>query len=177
SPPSEFDGDCTKGKVWHDTMLLFVNANIWQDDKHKFCILLSYFKTGRVLTWASAASEVFNSTGSYPWVDFAAFLKAFELEFVDPNDEANCATRLAHDQSWYQGHMALDSYIDVFDDLAKRANFVDVLGKPLQNLERVVTNYFRRGLRPEIEKHIALESGAPSATDLNGWKSRARSYV
>ncbi|KAF7366597.1 Retrotrans-gag domain-containing protein [Mycena sanguinolenta] len=158
-------------------MLLFVNANVWQNDNHRFRILLSYFKSGRALTWATAASEVLTTTGSYPWTDFRAFLADFEKEFVDPNDEETCANRLATDSSWHQGNKTIDMYIDTFDDLAKRANLADVQGKPLANLERVLTSYFRRGLRGDIEKHISLENGAPKPTDLDGWKARARAVV
>ena len=176
SPPSAFNGDRTLGRIWMDQVSLYLAANTWSSDEHKIKHVLTFFKEGRALTWATDASNYSAIHGHYPWVSFLAFRQAFLKEFSDPNDVARCISMLNHTMSWYQGSRSIDAYIDGFADLVKRANYVDEQGIPHLNLEGHVCLLFRTGLSSDIRHHCAVVQ-RPTPSTLADWKSSALAYV
>ena len=68
SPPSAFNGDRKLGRIWMDQVSLYLAANTWSSDEHKIKHVLTFFKEGRALTWATDASNYSAVHGHYPWV-------------------------------------------------------------------------------------------------------------
>jgi hypothetical protein len=138
--------------------------------------VLTFFKEGRALTWATAASAFFVDNHSYPWGTFAGFKAAFLKEFADQHDVEKCIATLNASTMWHMGRRSVDDYVDTFQDLVKRAGYVDDKGVPLTNLEVQVCLLFRTGLAPHIRHHCSVVQ-RPAPSTLAEWKESARRFV
>ena len=160
--PSEYDGDCAKGRAFLNSCSLYINLCPMQfkDDAQKVCWVLSYMKTGRAAVWADRVMHC-----RVTFADFREFEASFICTFYPENEATDAMMKLESSQ-YYQGRRSVDAYADEFEDLVEKAGYTDNLAIVLK---------FRRGLNPLIQDKVAeMVKDRPRDDDPDGWHAAAR---
>jgi hypothetical protein len=126
---------------------------------------LSYFKGGRVVSFAERILQQELQSGKMGFISWSDFTEEFVLTF-SPENEATMALMWLESDRYYQGKQYVEAYINEFKDLINLSGYTDPIAIVLK---------FRRGLNSTTQDRIA-ESGTdrPSDTDFNGWFKAAR---
>jgi hypothetical protein len=164
APPSDFDGNRKRGRTFLNQCELYIKLrkSDFADEVTQIHWALSYMKSGRAAVFAEQVIS-HEATKEEPLFDtWREFREEFEERFC-PLNEATTAVNRLESAAYFQGRRELDEYIDEFDELLRRSEYLD---------ERVAVVKFRRGLDPKIQDQIACKEDAP--VSLRGWKAAAR---
>jgi hypothetical protein len=158
--PSDFDGTRKKGRTFLNQCELYIKLRKgdFADKVTQIHWALSYMKSGCVAVFAEEVilHEVIKEEPLFDtWREFH---KEFKERFC-PLDEVTTTVNHLESTAYVQSQRELDEYIDKFDELLRRSEYLD---------ERVAVIKFRQGLDLKIQDQIACKEDAPS--DLKGWK-------
>jgi hypothetical protein len=165
--PSHFDGDRAQGRAFLTSCELYISLTQSDFVDEQVCIhwALSYFKGGRVASFAERILRQELQSGKMCFAYWHDFTEEFAVTFCPENEATTALMRLESDR-YYQGKRNVEAYIDEFKDLVDLSGYTDPITIVLK---------FRRGLSPTTQVRIA-ESGTDRTgdTDFNGWFRTAR---
>jgi hypothetical protein len=126
---------------------------------------LSYFKGGRVVTFAERIIQQEMRTGKMCFISWDEFREEFTVVFCPENEATTALMRLESD-CYFQGKQNVEAYIDEFKDLIALSRYTDPIAIVLK---------FCRSLNPMTQDRIA-ESGMdrPQDRDFDSWFKAAR---
>jgi hypothetical protein len=164
APPSDFDGNRKKGRVFLNQCELYIRLRKtdFADEATQINWALTYMKSGRAAAFAEELIAYEADSGVPRFDSWRDFRERFEEKFC-PLDEATVAVNRLESTAYFQEKRELDDYIDEFDELLRRSGYQD---------DKLGIVKFRRGLNPKIQDQIACGDDLP--TDLKGWKAAAR---
>lgn len=167
NPPPIFDGSRDKGEAFQKScaLYLFLCKDDFPDVETSIGWTLSYMSSGRAQTWRDEQLEYLAEHHKYRWDTMEAFNEAFTVEFL-PVAEAQEALVKLEGRSYHQKPgESVDTYIDSFRDLVKKAKLVD---------KGPIVVKFRRGLAENIASTLADSPHPPPDNDVDAWYDRAR---
>lgn len=127
--------------------------------------ILSFMSEGRAQSWRDQQLEHHATAGAWPWATLADFWTAFDSEFTPVAEVQEAIVKLEGRAYFQKSGESVDTYIDWFRALVKKARLQD---KPSIVLK------FRRGLSESLSETLANSSDPPSGTDVEQWYTRAR---
>jgi hypothetical protein len=165
--PSHFDGDRAQGRAFLTSCELYISLTQldFVDDQVRIHWALSYFKGGRVASFAERILRQELRSGKMCFASWREFTEEFASTFCPENEATTVLMRLESDR-YFQAKRNVEAYIDEFKDLVDLSSYTDPIAIVLK---------FRRGLNPTTQDRIA-ESGTdrPSDMDFEGWFKAAR---
>jgi len=166
APPSDFDGDHTKGRAFLNSCELYIRLapDRFPDEPSKVYWALTYMKSDRAYAFADRALR-YETIVKRPWfTDWSSFQTEFIKEFF-PRNKAQRAITCLETNTYFQGKHSVDEYIDKFKDLIDLSGYTDGVA---------IVVKFRRGLNSEIQDYIAqMMEGRPADDDIEEWYSAA----
>ena len=165
--PQSFDGDRDKGRVfWNSVQLYLTICNKdFASEVDMILWTLSYMNEGRAHVFANRLLRQHTSTG-LPFHTWTAFRDRFQEEFF-PQTERDDALNLLFSGRYAQGGRSVEDYVDTFNVLMERAGFTDGLA---------IAMHFRQGLDPSIQSKVATMQNRPAYEDFSGWVKAARIF-
>jgi hypothetical protein len=153
---SNFDGDRAQGCTFLTSCELYISLSQsdFVEDQVRIHWALSYFKGGRVVTFAERVIRQGMRTGKMCFASWDEFREEFMAAFCPENKVTTALMRLESDQ-YFQGKQNVEAYIDEFKDLIDLSGYTDPITIVLK---------FRRGLNPTTQDRIA-ESGTDRLQD------------
>jgi hypothetical protein len=126
-PPS-FDSDCTKGRAFMNSCVLYQSlfAAEFQDDQAKIHWVLSYMKSNRTATFADCTIRYEMKYDSLRYGLWDAFQRVFIETFCPENESTHALMHLESD-CYFQGKRTVDAYVDEFEDLINLSGYSDDL--------------------------------------------------
>ncbi|TFK95328.1 hypothetical protein BDV98DRAFT_598682 [Pterulicium gracile] len=187
APLSSFNGDCSKGRDWFNTAIIYLKAHAAMDNQQKINFLLTHFQEGRAKDFAQAVTNHEQRCNTPCFPSFQAFMAHAQANFYEIRLEQSAFLDL-NGNTFFQRKCTIREYIDSFKVLIHRANMdVEItLNNPTTSPEvldmarktaRQVVMYFRCGLNPSIQDCVARSSDIPSDWDIAGWKTAAENYA
>ncbi|KAF5353614.1 hypothetical protein D9758_013761 [Tetrapyrgos nigripes] len=189
-PPGIFDGQCSNGRVWWTSAIIYASTVRFQDDITKIMWALSYFQTGRAATYCQSLIDHEHLYGSSCFDTWEEFEKEFIREFM-PEDECTQASLTLEGASYFQGTTSVDEYVNNFCALITMAglNIKPVLYsanptnpaikarlEDAKHVSQTVVLKFQRGLWPALEKKVAEAEACPQGWDVMAWYSLAKRF-
>ena len=166
APPSDYDGDRTKGRAFLNSCELYIrlSPNRFPDEPSMVYWAFSYMKSDRAYAFTDRALRYEAMVKQPRFKSWASFHTEFIKEFFPRNESQRAITRL-ETTAYFQGKRSVDEYIDSFKDLIDLSGYTDGL---------VIVVKFRRGLNPEIQSYVAgMMEGRPADDDIEEWYSAA----
>jgi hypothetical protein len=151
--PSHFDGDRAQGHAFLTSCELYISLtqSDFIDDQVHIHWVLSYFKGGRMVSFAEHILRQELRSGKMCFASWREFTEEFVVTFCPENEVTTALMRLESD--WYfQAKWNVEVYIDEFKDLVNLSGYTDPIAIVLK---------FRQGLNPTTQDRIA-ESGTDS---------------
>jgi hypothetical protein len=126
SPPTEFNGDCTKAKAFWKSVELYIHLAPQQFESEYATItwVFSFMKSGRTALFVDRVLRHEARTGSLRFTSFAGLKLVFIDEFFLKN-ESHCALMTLETTNYYQGKRTMDEYVDSFKDLIDLAGYTE----------------------------------------------------
>lgn len=167
NPPPSFDGSRDKGEAFTQSVVLYLQLreSDFNSDKDRISWILTFLNEGRASTFRQSAIEYIDRHGSYKWPTLIDFTSEFVREFWPIAAEEEALATLEGRSYYQKASESVDSYVDRFRELVKRAELKD---------KAPIVIKFRRGLSSSIVSTLADSANPPSATDVEQWISRAR---
>lgn len=169
NPPPPFDGSRELGKGFLETCMLYVQLRPgdFPDDATKLGWILTFMTSGRALTWRNGILTDFAEKSAYPWESMTGFVAEFQREFYPISADEDALVVLEGSSYFQKSGELVDSYVDRFRELSKRAELVDA---------RTLVIKLRRGLLPYIAEALTDSSNPPASNDMEQWIKRARNF-
>jgi hypothetical protein len=160
--PSNFDRDRAQGHAFLTSCKLYISlsqSDFIEDQVHIHWAL-SYFKGGRVATFAERVIRQEMQSGKMCFSSWDEFRDEFMAAFC-PENEATTALMQLESDRYFQGKRNVEAYIDEFKDLVNLSGYTDPIAIILK---------FHHGLNPTTQDRI-VESGTdrPQDRDFDGW--------
>lgn len=168
--PPDFDGRRENGH--HFINLLATYPYEFPDGGTKIRWALGYFKSECAATWAANILREARTKGHFRFGTWEEFEREFVVEFCPQNEESDALLRL-QTSAYHQSSSSVDDYVDSFKALLDETNLTPDNRSSLPHLKLVVI-YFRRGLRPGLEKSIGHLPTRPGEADYGGWVEAAK---
>lgn len=166
--PEPFNRDREKGQAFLNSCELYfrLQAGAFPDDQVRIHWVLMQMKSGRAAIFADRVIRHEAHEGQeICFADWKGFVTEFKMQFCPLYENVTAITKLEGTR-YFQGHRALEDYIDEVQTLLDKSGYVD----PLTHVVK-----FRRGLDPTLQSQIAeITMGRPGDNDLEGWKFAAR---
>jgi hypothetical protein len=145
--PSDFDGDRAQGRTFFTSCELYISltASDFVDEQVHIHWALSYFKGGRVASFAERILRQELQSGKMCFVLWREFTEEFASMFCPENEATMALMQLESDQ-YFQAKQNVEAYIDEFEDLIDLSGYTDPIAIVLK---------FRRGLNPMTQDRIA----------------------
>ncbi len=165
NPPPPFDGSCELGKGFLETCMLYIQLRPgdFPDDAMKLGWILTFMTSGRALTWRNGILTDFAEKSAYPWESMTGFVAEFQREFYPISADEDALVVLEGSSYFQKSGKLVDSYVDRFRELSKRAELVDA---------RTLIIKLRRGLLPYIAEALTDSSNPPASNDMEQWIKR-----
>jgi hypothetical protein len=161
APLSNFNRTRKKGRTFLNQCELYIKLrkSDFTDEVTQIHWALSYMKSRHAAVFAEQVI-LHEATKEEPLFNtWREFCEEFEERFCLLNEATTTMNRL-ESTTYFQGQCELDEYIDEFNELLRRLEYLD---------KRVLVIKFRWGLDPKIQDQIACKEDAPS--NLRGWKA------
>jgi hypothetical protein len=125
--PDNFDGDRSKGHAFLTSCELYLSLTgpDYPDEQSHIHWALSFFKSGRVVTFAECIVRQEMRTGVMAFADWMDFTLEFMSTFCPENEAMSTLMRLESD-CYFQGQRNIDVYIDEFKDLVDMSSYTDL---------------------------------------------------
>jgi hypothetical protein len=128
SAPSEFDGDCAKGKasLTFCQTYICVCLKAFEDDTIKIVWAMSYMKSGWAGCWAAREFEyeAASRDGRLCFLNWVDFKDEFCKDFLPLNMEA-MAVNILETSAYFQGKGKVDDYLNQFRDLVYDSGYTN----------------------------------------------------
>jgi hypothetical protein len=146
-------------------LYISLTASDFVDEQVRIHWALSYFKGGRVASFAECILQQELRSGKMCFASWSDFTEEFTLTFC-PENEATMALMQLESDRYFQGKQNVEGYIDAFKDRVDLSSYTDPI---------VIVLKFRQGLNSTTQDKIA-KSGTdrPGDTDFNSWFKAAR---
>ncbi len=169
NPPPPFDGSRELGKGFLETCMLYVQLrpSDFPDDTTKLGWILMFMTSGWALTWRNGILTDFAEKSAYPWEAMTGFVAEFQREFYPISADEDTFVVLEGSSYFQKSGKLVDSYVDRFRELSKRAELVDA---------RTLVIKLRRGLLPYIAEALTDSSNPPASNDMEQWIKQARNF-
>ena len=167
NPPPTFDGSRGKGDAFKKAVSLYMTLRSEEFDSVHTAIAftLSYMTEGRAQVWRDEELENLANNGTWTWATLEDFWTAFDTEFTPVAESQEAIVKL-EGRSYYQKPSdSVDTYIDNFRSLVKKAKLTDLPAIVLK---------FRRGLSDSLATTLANSSHPPAHDKPEEWYQRAR---
>jgi hypothetical protein len=165
--PSNFDRDRAQGRAFLTSCELYISLSQsdFVEDQVRIHWALSYFKGGRVATFAKRIIRQEMRSGKMSFASWDEFRDEFTAALCPENEATTVLMRLESNR-YFQAKQNVEAYINEFKDLVDLSGYTDPIAIVLK---------VRRGLNPTTQDRIA-ESGMdrPSDMDFEGWFKVAR---
>jgi hypothetical protein len=124
--PDNFDGDRSKGRAFLTSCELYLSLTGPDYPDEQSCIhwALSFFKSGRAVTFAECTVRQEMRTGVMAFADWMDFTLEFMSTFC-PENEATSALMCLELDRYFQGQRNVEAYIDEFNDLVDISGYTD----------------------------------------------------
>ena len=128
APPSDFDGDRTKGRAFLNSCELYIrlSPDRFPNELAKVYWAFTYMKSDRAYAFADRAIRHEGKMGYPRFPTWTAFRTDFIREFF-PWNEAQRAITCLETTTYFQGERSVDEYIDKFKDLIDLSGYMDGL--------------------------------------------------
>ena len=149
--PPAYDGDRATGRAFLTSILLYVSltGDDLQDEQAQIHWALSYFKSGRTVTFAECITRKEMESRVLVYANWDEFQAVFIATFC-PENESTMAIMRLESAAYYQNRRTVDTYIDEFEDLISLSKYSDPITTVIK---------FHRGLNTTTQDKIA-ESGS-----------------
>jgi hypothetical protein len=131
--PDNVDGDRSKGCTFLTSCELYLSLTGLDYPDEQSCIhwALSFFKSGRVATFAEQIARQEMRTGVMAFMDWTDFTSEFMSTFC-PENEAMSALMCLESDCYFQGQRTIEAYIDEFKDLVDMSGYTDPIALVLK---------------------------------------------
>jgi hypothetical protein len=148
--PDNFDGDRSKGHAFLTSCEIYLSLTgpDYPDEQSRIHWALSFFKSGRAVTFSERIVRQEMRTGVMAFADWTDFTLEFMSTFCPENEATSALMRLESDR-YFQGQRNVEAYIDEFKDLVDMSGYTDPITIVLK---------LHRGLNATTQDKIA-ESG------------------
>jgi hypothetical protein len=124
--PSNFDRDRAQGRTGITSCELYISFTAPDFINKQMCIhwALSYFKGGRVVSFAKRILRQELRSGKMCFASWSKFTEEFTSMFC-PENEATTALMRLESNRYFQGKRNVEVYIDKFKDLVDLSGYTD----------------------------------------------------
>ncbi|KAF5327988.1 hypothetical protein D9758_017787 [Tetrapyrgos nigripes] len=165
SPPGIFDSQCSNGRVWWTSAIIYASTVRFQDDIAKIMWALSYFQTGCAATYCQSLIDHDHLYGSSCFDTWKEFEKEFIREFM-PEDEGTQASLTLEGVSYFQGTASVDKYVDNFHAL------ITMAGLTPQTLLHLLHIHFSAACPDCQHEHVRVVD-----MSFDDWQEIAEAYM